>query len=285
MKRLILFRFHKGPIVSKNRLELLRAFNPGIDIFGLYGGEEGNFRDIAKALSQHLVHAYCISGKSQEWKWKHSDLAIRLWYKEYGYRLSFDMLHIVEWDLLLFSSIRQLYGHIPKNGVGLTALTPLENVKSRWGWTYLLEAHKGEWSELLELVTHKFHYDQKPYASLGPGVCLPREFLEEYGSIDIPELCHDEVRLPLFAQILGFRLCDTGFNKKWFDEAEMKVFNCQNQEIETSIIREELSKPSGRRVVHPYRSVFMLDRPTLSPSQVKFLRYKPGHQKDALRAG
>jgi len=266
MKRLILFRFHKDPIVSKSRLELLRAFNPGIDILGLYGGEEGDFQNIAKALSQHLSHVYCISGKTAEWKWKHSDLATRLWYKDYGYHLSFDMLHIIEWDLLLFSSISQLYGRIPKSGVGFTAMTPLENVQSRWYWTSQ-EPHKSEWSKLLELVTHKFHYYQKPYASLGPGVCLPREFLEAYASIDIPELSNDELRLPLFAQILGFRLHDTGFYRKWFDKEEMKVFNCEDQEIKTSIIREELSKASGRRVFHPYKRVFMLEELTLSPGQ------------------
>jgi len=266
MKRLILFRFHKDPVVSKNRLELLKAFNPGTDILGLYGGEERDFQNITNPLSQYLSHVYCISGKNAEWKWKYSDLAIKLWYEGYGHRLSFDMLHIIEWDLLLFSSISQLYGHIPKNGVGFTALTPLENVQSRWYWTSQ-EPQRSEWSELLELVGQKFQYYQKPYASLGPGTCLPREFLEKYASIDIPQLCNDELRFPLLAQILGFRLYDTGFYRKWFDEEEMKVFNCEDQEIKTSVIREELSKPSGRRIFHPYKGVFMLDKLPLSPGQ------------------
>jgi len=263
MKRLLLFRFYKDPVISKNRLELLKAFNPGIDILGLYTGEEGDFPNITKALSQHLAHVYCISGKSAEWKWKHGDLATRLWYKDYGHHLGFDMLHIVEWDLLLFSSISQLYGHIPKNGVGFTGITPLENVQGRWHWTSQ-EPHKSQWSELLQLVTHKFQYYQKPYACLGPGVCLPREFLEKYASTDVPELCHDELRLPLFAQILGFRLYDTGFYRKWFDKEEMKVFNCEKQEIKTAVITEELGKPSGRRVFHPYTGVFMLEKLALS---------------------
>ena len=121
MKRLLLFRFYKDPVISKNRLELLKAFNPGIDILGLYTGEEGDFPNITKALSQHLAHVYCISGKSAEWKWKHGDLATRLWYKDYGHHLGFDMLHIVEWDLLLFSSISQLTDIFPRMGLASQA--------------------------------------------------------------------------------------------------------------------------------------------------------------------
>ena len=267
VKRLILLRFHKDATVCRNRLELLSEFNPGMDIVGLYAGEEGDFQNIEKALRQHLGHVYCFSGKSAQWKWKNGDLAVRSWYKDYGYRLSFDMLHVIEWDLVLFSSITQLYSHIPPNGVGLTALTPLDNIYGRWYWTSR-EPYKSEWSELLELVARRFQYDQKPYASLGPGVCLPREFLEKYVSTDIPDLCHDELRLPLFAQILGFRLYDTGFCEKWFDQNEMRIFNCEGQEVKTSTIRMELARPSGRRVFHPYRMVFTPEKPRLAPVPV-----------------
>jgi len=61
--------------------------------------------------------------------------------------------------------------------------------------------------------------------------------------------------MPLFSQILGFKLYDTGFYR-WFDKDEEKFFNIEIEEIKSNIIKRELSKPSGRRVFHPYRRVF-----------------------------
>lgn len=106
---------------------------------------------------------------------------------------------------------------------------------------------------LLSLVRKKFGYNQRPFASLGPGSCLARKFIEKYAGIEIPELCPDELRLPLFSQILETPLYDTGFYPKWFDPAEQRFFNCMNEEISDLIIKNELKNPEGKRVFHPYR--------------------------------
>ena len=202
-----------------------------------------------------MEDVYSVKGKTDYWKWKNGDLAIREWYKDFGHTVSFDMLHLVEWDLLLLDTLENIYGHVRKNGIGLTALIKLKSVEKRWFWTNE-DPGRSEWKKLQNFARKKFNYNQEPCASLGPGTCLPKAFLEKYSSIEVPELCNDELRLPLFGQIFGFKLFDTGFYKKWFSEKERKVFNCKNKEILLSTIRKEFSKKSGRRAFHPFRKMF-----------------------------
>jgi len=113
MDRVVLFRYHKKPLICRSRLRLIRKFNPRIKIFGLYGGKESQFPKYQKYLGSFFEHNYCIKGKSNNWKWKNSDLAIKLWYKSIGKKIEFDMLHVIEWDLLLFDSLDKIYKKIP----------------------------------------------------------------------------------------------------------------------------------------------------------------------------
>lgn len=252
MNRIILFRYHKKPLVCRDRLWQLKKFNPGIKIFGLYGGKEVEFPKYKKYLDSFLEHNYCIKNKSNYWKWKNSDLGIRLWYKNIGRKIKFDMLHIVEWDLLLLDSLNEIYKKIPKNCLGLTALNPLKNVMQKWDWT-AEEPYKSEWAKLLKYAKDQFEYNKQPYASLGGGPCLPKFFLEKFSAVHVPDLCNDELRLPLFGQIFGFRLLDTGLYQKWFDPETEKFFNCHGNEIPLSLIKNELKRKGGRKSFHPFR--------------------------------
>jgi hypothetical protein len=233
-------------------LQLLRKFNPQIKIYGLFGGKEDRLPVFERILNPLLQNIFSLAQKGPEWNWKSSDLAVRLWFKDYGQKIDFEVLHQIEWDLLLFKSIEEIYLEIPPDGNGLTGLIPLEEVEERWDWTSE-EPYKSEWLSLLSLARKKFGYNQEPFACLGPGFCLTRKFIEKYAEIEVPELCHDELRLPLFSQILGIPLYDTGFYPKWFDQVEQRFFNCLNKEISDLIIRNELKNPEGKRVFHPYR--------------------------------
>ncbi len=252
MKRIILFRYHKKPYVCRDRLWQLKNFNPGIKIFGLYGGNESEFTKYEKYLSPYLEHNYCIKDKSNFWKWKNSDLGIRLWHKDIGKNLDFDMLHVIEWDLLLFDSLNDLYKKIPRNSIGLTGLNPLENVKIKWTWVFE-EPYKKQWEKLLKYAKDSFEYNEQPYASLGPGPCLPKNFLDKFISVHVPDLSNDETRLPLFGQLLGFKLFETGFYPRWSDPKIMKFFNCYGREIPLGRIKNELKRKNGRKSFHPYR--------------------------------
>lgn len=254
MKRIIVFRFHREPIVCKNRLRLLRLFNPDIEIYGLYGGDEKNFPRIEAEFSGEFSNIYCIRGKTAVWKWQNGDLALRMWYKDFGRDLNFDMLHFIEWDLLLLGPFDHIFRHVPENGVGISGLTLLSSIESRWPWT-TKEPWKSEWLELLSFAQKTFNYTLLPHAGIACAGCLPKSFLEKYSCLDVPELCHDELRVPLFAQIGGFTLYDTNLYT-WFAPDEEKFFNVEIFNIETKTVIEELLKPEGKRVFHPYRRVF-----------------------------
>ena len=88
-------------------------------------------------------------------------------------------------------------------------------------------------------------------------MCFPKSFLGAYSELYLPELCHDEIRFPLVAQLLGYPLFNTKFFKKWFSEEEYKYFNCDRQPIDSQIICNELAS-NGRKVFHPFFEIFDL---------------------------
>ena len=258
MKRIGLLRYHNQAEMCINRLKLFHHFNPEVPVYGLFGGKEEEFSMYDDQLKDHLAGNYCLRNVSDEWKWRNGDLAFRLWYKDFGCHLDFQMVHILEWDLLMFDSLDSLYSHIPKNGLGVTGLTPLKKIYKKWFWTRNQE-QQAEWEELYQFVHDTFSIAEPPFASAGPGLALPKSFLERYTRISVPELSHDELRIPLFAQAFGYPLYNTGFYRKWFSEKEWKYFNCNAFDISWSTIQKELHNKKGRRVFHPYRDLINLE--------------------------
>ncbi len=254
MKRVALLQFHRDWEVCRDRLQLLHAFNPGVEMYGLFGGESADFES-ARDVFEDAALVWHLAGHEARWKWYNTDLGVREWYRSVGHRVPFDVLHVVQWDLLLLAPLDELYAPIPAGALGLTGITPIEAIADRWHWT-LNEPHRTELVRLSELVVERFRVEPPAHACLGPGYCLPRAFLDEYAAMDVPELCHDELRLPLFARILGFPVADSGFYPRWFDAKEERFFNANGDEIAEARIREELQRPAGRRAFHPFRKVF-----------------------------
>lgn len=252
MKKIIIFRFDRHPRICQNHLNLIKRLNPHTLIYGIYGGVEKDFQKYKKHLGLYFENLYCIKNKSSDWKWKNFDLALRDWYKDFGYNVDFDMAYIIEWDLIITDSIDNAYKHIGKNEVGLTGLTDLSNISNRWSWV-TVEPEKSQWISLLSFVKKKYGYLKKPFASLGPGLCIPKIFLEKYSKTEVPELVHDEIRVPLFAQIFGLTCKDTGFYKKWYSREESVFFNCHRLLINIEIIKKEIKKRNGRKAFHPFR--------------------------------
>jgi hypothetical protein len=236
--------------------------NPNIPIYGLYGGEESEFESYNQKLSEFFEHNYCIRNKSGLWKWKNSDLVYALWFKDIGNEIDFDSVVVLEWDLIFLEPIDVIYSHVHPLEVGLTGLTPLSEIEDKWYWTKNPEQRKN-WLQLLEFVKKEFGYADSPFASLCPGVVLPKLFLKKYSKLKIPTYGHDELRIPLFAQILGFKLVDLEFQKKWFSKRERKYFNCNDLNISTKTIQNEVSRVKGRRVFHPFRELISLSFPEL----------------------
>lgn len=266
MKRIILYRYHNDVEFCLDRLSFIRDFNPHIPVYGLYGGQESEFERFDKSLSHFFQNNYCIKNKTPYWKWKNSDHSYRLWYKDFGHSVDFDSVIVLEWDLILMESVDKLYAHVKPSEVGMTGLTPLSNIESKWFWTRD-PVQKKYWKELLDYVKKEYNYNNAPMAGLCPGVILPKAFLEDLSTIEIPELCHDELRLPLFAQVFGYNLVDLGFYRKWFSQKESKYFNCNNINISTTTIQNELEKPDGRRVFHPFREMIYFSFPEMAKNK------------------
>lgn len=210
-KRAILFRFHKEFEICRNHLEILRTYNPGIPIHGLYGGTQ---KDEAAARKLPLDSFFMIPLEDPYWKWLHGDLAIRWWFKEVGRRYQFDLLHVFEWDMVLLESIVERYRQIT-DGVAITGRKPLKQVFDTWYWV-AEKRGRAEWDALLERVKKNYSYRKQPWCGIFGGVILSRTFIERYAKEDVWSLCNDEVRVPLYAQAYGLPVHDTGLRGEWF---------------------------------------------------------------------
>lgn len=250
VKRAILLRFHKRPLVCRSRVRLLRELNPGVPVYGVCDGGRLQMRLFAKQLVG--LDSLSPSHADARWNWQHGDLVVSEWYRRAGSALTFDILHLVEWDLLLVAPLVSLYSSVPEGSVGLTALTPISELEQEWTWLRR-EENRRNWQTLLALARDKWGYEGTPYGCVGPGAVLPRAFLEAYAGIDPPSLCNDELRLPLFAQILGFPLADTMLRGPWHGEREHDFFHFRAAEIDLETIRGQLTKPDGARAFHPVR--------------------------------
>jgi len=210
--RIILFRFHDNFAVCRNHLEILKKFNPNIKIFGLFGGKE---EDLKRAKKIGINNVFNVPIDDKAWKWKNGDLCIRWWYKIVGKNINFDILHLIEWDMILLDSIDNFFKHI-KNGVAITGKQSLSKIYNTWDWTSGKQGRK-EWLALKKYVNKKYSYNQKPLAGIFGGVCLSREFLKKYSKAEVFSFCNDEVRVPLFAQCFKMKVSDTGLKNKYFN--------------------------------------------------------------------
>ena len=228
----------------------MRALNPNVPIYGLFGGS----RRVPGPVLRRFVglDGVHVSSAPARWNWQHSDLAIAAWFRDVGHHHQFDVLHVVEWDLLLLAPLASMYASVPEGSVGLTALTPISELDEKWTWLRR-DPNRREWEALLARARSEWGYDGTPYGCVAGGTCFPRPFLEAYASIDPPVLCNDELRLPLFAQILGFPLADTQLRGPWRGEREHPLFHFQAADVPLETIKAELANPDGWRAFHPVR--------------------------------
>jgi hypothetical protein len=256
-KRVVVFRFDRDPLVCRDRVRWLRRLNPGVPIYGLYGGPTDHRRLAFRVLGRRYLglDGLYLSPRAGRWNWRHGDLALAAWFREVGSRLDFDVLHHVEWDILLLAPLAEVFGHVGPDEVGLTAVTPVREVEASWEWL-AGPAEREEWAGLLAHARDTWGDVDEPVACLAGGACFPRAFLEQYAQAQVPELCHDEIRLPLFAQTHGFEVVDTRLRRGWPHREVDDAFSLGSTTVDASFIHAELAKPSGRRVFHPVRTVW-----------------------------
>lgn len=252
--RVIVFRFDREPLVCRAHVELMRRLNPGVAIHGIFGGDSGYRGAAFRLAGRRLLRldTMYVSHRSGHWNWKNGDLVLLDWFREVGRFLSFDVVHLVEWDLLLADRLDRIFAAVPPEAVGLTAYTPLSVIGDDWRWTSGPDEAR-EWHQLLAFAADRLGYDGTPHGCLAIGPCLPRSFLRDYAAVDPPDFGNDELRLPLFAQALGYPVVDTRLRRGWHSQQEDRFLAATARQVDRRTIADELAKPDGRRAFHPVR--------------------------------
>jgi hypothetical protein len=115
-------------------------------------------------------------------------------------------------------SLEEIYAGIKSGDVGLTGIIPLEKLENSWYW--MSGMNREECFRLIYFAIKQYGYKSTPLGILCPGLCFPKSFLSDCCKLAFPELCNDEIRIPLFAQIMNYPIKDTGFFKDWFNRDE-----------------------------------------------------------------
>jgi hypothetical protein len=287
MKLAILFWFYKKLGICKNRLELIRKNNPNTAIYGVYGGNLATVNEYKLQLDPYLDDFYAFSEpKDPNWKWLHGDLILTDWYRERGKDLPFDTVVVVQWDMLIFGAVEQIFSMLEPDRILLSGLRSIAEVEDNWHWvTPKVPDERRRYLEFMEHIVKTYDYQQDPLGCIFIVACLPRIFLDAYSQIEQPELGFLEYRIPIYAQIFGVTICEHHPFKVWWID-EDPYFNSQNlihrfmnffilkfnanslrptfqptrSDISLIPIFKNSIAPKGDRIFHPYQTMFPMSK-------------------------
>lgn len=266
----ILFWCYKELGICLDRLRHIRASNPTIAIYVLFGGDAADAPAWEKALAPFVDDFYAFAGdpppgyEQQDgyrggvyWKYVYGDWMWASWYRDRGVDLRWDTVIIIQWDMLVFGDITETFGCLRKNQILLSGLRPVSEVEHAWVWvnSAFTDARR-TYETFLAHVQEEYAYEGDPLCCLAIVVCLPRVFLEPFSKIPRPELGGLEYRIPIYADAFGVPFCwDNPFKPLWA-AVERAGFDTTLRagpvEIWAPTIWSNLRKPDGARVFHPY---------------------------------
>ena len=287
----ILFWHYKDWRLCRNRLELLRRYNPGVPIWGLYGGPLAEVHEFATALAPLLDDFYSYPhDRSARWKWANGDQLILQWYADRGQHLDFATLLVLQWDVVAFAPVERLFAECPPDRVFLPAVRPVRDVEQVWD--RVDEAHpdnRAEYLAFVDQLRRDHGYDREPLCCEFTLAGFPKSFLAALMALGIPAQGWLEYRLPMLAQVLGFELwCGEAFNRPFLFELQAersawrRLWNRTMTAGKTPISRTTLflhmMSPAGFRIFHPVHEPVPLTRPGL-------LRWYARHAMRELKKG
>lgn len=272
MQLAILFWCYKDVRICRDRLEHLRRDNPSTPIYLLFGGEPDDAGEYEAALAELVDDFYVFrdpppataSGELQAgfrhgvfWKYAHGDLLISAWYRDRGHALAWDSVVIVQWDMLIFGAVDELFDCLAPGEILFSGLRPVREVEERWIWTqHSRPEMRAEYEEFLGHVRERHGYDGDPLCCVAVVMCFPREFLERYHRIERPTLGFLEYRLPIYAQVFGTPIrWDHPFTPWWGAVEGYKLFSALRalpREVWVPTILLNLARTDGARIFHPY---------------------------------
>jgi hypothetical protein len=251
---------------------MLRKLNPTISIFGLYGGSIEESFIAERELGVLLDDFFCYPhSKDRNWKWRNGDLLINEWFQARGQFLTWDTIIVVQWDMLLLGNVAELFSELRKDEILLSSLRPVEDVMSHWFWV-------SREQPVAYSMFESFHHHIENQYGLGQSIlachfivaCLPRRFLEQYSSINVPETGFVEYRVPTFAKLFNTPFSKSKrFDSWWADAPEAECVRIRERvliptgrSIPIARILFHLLHRNGARVFHPFVYTFPVDLPT-----------------------
>lgn len=253
MKKAILFWFYKEPKICLNRLERLKKYDPNLKIFWLFGGDKSEEKIYKNTLWKYLDSFYTLKSNDSHWKWIYWDLALQEWYENIWINLERDSIFVVQWDILIFDSLNNIFKDYRKDQIFLSWTRTLDNqIESKWSRTSS-KKEKPKYVKFKEYLNKKYEYNEDLLCCLPMFEILPRKFFKEYWKLKYLDLWFIEYRKPTYAKILWFDFYKKNLGVRWFQENQESLpMNANAEERNKIFIKNELNKKDWRRMFHPY---------------------------------
>jgi len=261
-ERCILFWFYKEIEICKNRLDILKRYNPNTRIFGLFGGDIDEFKLYKKEIGYYFDDLYCfVKTTDQNWKWIHGDLVLLDWYDNRGKNLDWNQIAVVQWDTLVLDNINSLFINVRSDEILLSGYRILDNnLEQIWNWTRNDRKHRKNYLRFLEYIKTTYKYRGQPYCCLFIFQIFNKIFFEKYLQVKNKELGMLEYKIPIYSNIFNIPVHECNLGVKWHDNNN-KAMNAIPKEIPEEYICIELAKNSGYRIFHPYFKIWKHQTP------------------------
>jgi hypothetical protein len=258
----ILFWFYRDPRLCADRLRLLRRYNAGVKIYGLYGGPVRDTGAFEQALLPLLDDFFSSPlDRPAKWKWRNGDLMIAEWFRVRGDRLEWDTVVVVQWDMLVLGDVRVLFSDLARDELVVSGLRRVEEVAAYWYWVREARNHE-RFRAFKDYLRDRHRYEGPCLACLFLVVCLPRQFLERYSQIEEPELGWIEYRVPTYACLFGLPLRRMGRFDGWWSTApdaqrtprreRVLMATGSGPSIPIRTVWYHLRQRRGARIFHPF---------------------------------
>jgi hypothetical protein len=265
-----LFWCYKHADLCADRLRLLRRHDPDVPVYVLFGGEPEDAPSFERALAPWVDDFYVYTDgppggvenpraalrEGVAWKYVFGDLMFSAWHRDRGKSLEWDTVVVVQWDMLVYGRLDDLFRCLKKDEILFSGLRPVSELEQRWVWTSPLAAERAAYTEFLDHVRERYGFDGEPECFVAIVLCLPRPFLDRFCEIERPDLGFLEYRLPVYARVFGTPVCAEHPYDPWLAALERyslgSTLRAVPQEIFTPTIIANLLRADGARVFHPY---------------------------------
>ncbi|MCA1978117.1 MAG: hypothetical protein LDL19_02665 [Thiobacillus sp.] len=254
MRRAILFWYYRDPEVCRTRVAQLARHNPGLPIFGLYGGARHNATAFANIEARLDDVWHYDDDQDADWKWRHGDRMLARWHARRGHSLAWDQIFVAQWDFLACAPLSPLFDAVGPCQIYLPGLRSLDGLATRWWWT---RADSPESTDYARFIAHMQaqNYNGPFEACQFLASLMHRNFLDAYAKVADTVPGFLEYKLPAWARAHGFEPVDLpDLPVTWPGEpapSNLVTLSATKREIDPLDILAELIRPGGRRYFHP----------------------------------